>query len=138
MEPRRYRSKVDTWVVILFGATIAFVAWAIFSEWKAGQESLLFVLIPLALGAGLPIWTLLGTHYTLDDATLKVRSGPLRWTVPLKGISKVEQTRTLASSPALSLDRIAITYDRFSQVVISPHDREAFLSDLEHRRQAAA
>ena len=42
--------------------------------------------VTLLLGAGLPLWILLGTRYEHSSGRLLVCCGPFRWTVPLKEI----------------------------------------------------
>lgn len=90
------------------------------------------------VGVALPLWVLLGTHYTLTDSTLQVRSGPFRWRIPLSEINGIEHTRSPLSSPALSLDRLQISYGRGSLLMISPRDRDAFMRELAARGVAAA
>ena len=45
-------------------------------------------------------------------------------------IRKIEKTNSILSSPALSLDRIAIFYNKYDEVYISPKDRDNFIKDL--------
>lgn len=80
------------------------------------------------------LWTALGTSYTLDARSLRIRCGPFRWTIALKEIQSVTPTRNARSGPALSLDRLRIEYQTHHRIMISPRDQEAFLRDLEHRR----
>jgi hypothetical protein len=62
-----------------------------------------------------------------------VRSGQLRWRVPLAAIQAVHPTRSPLSAPALSLDRLRVEYrvnGRQKQIVISPADRAGFYDSL--------
>ena len=43
---------------------------------------------------------------------------------------KIEKTNSILSSPALSLDRIAIKFNKFDEVYISPKEKQAFVDDL--------
>ena len=38
--------------------------------------------------------------------------------------------RSAFSAPALSLDRIRITYNKYDEIVVSPKDKKVFLDDL--------
>jgi hypothetical protein len=93
---------------------------------------------PLALVIGgataLVAWIFLSTRYVVENGRLDVRSGPFRWRVPIDAISRIERTRNPLSSPALSLDRLAIEYDG-KRLMISPLDRAGFLDAIK-RAQA--
>lgn len=131
-----YRSRVDRWVLIVLLATAGICVAAVVGAVRAGSAPWPATLLLLGLGALLPLW-LLDTRYVLGDYELRVRSGPFRWRVPLADIRQVVQTRTLLAGPALSLQRLIITYGAAARlVVISPRDMQAFLSDLEARRRA--
>lgn len=134
MTPRVFRSKVDGWIrLVLILAIVVEIAALSAAAIEVGDP--LAVLLFLAaglLGAALFVWVLVGTHYTVDKATLRIASGPFRWRVPLADIDSVEPTRNPLSSPALSLDRLRIRYrggrfGRSRQVLVSPADKARFL-----------
>ena len=63
----------------------------------------------------------------------KIEGGNLfvwRTKIDIKSIRKVYETRNPLSSPALSLDRIAIVYNKFDEVLISPVERDDFIQEL--------
>jgi hypothetical protein len=133
-----YRSKTDAWLVAvvvfsaiasLFGAIVVLfagfsVAWAL-AAFIAG------------IGAGLPLWLLYSTHYTLGQGQLVVRSGPFTWRITIADITSVTPTSNPLSSPALSMDRLRIEYGKGASLMISPRDKNRFLNDLEAARRAA-
>jgi hypothetical protein len=96
------------------------------------------VLLLLGLGVGLPLWTMIATHYTLDSKLLIVQSGPFKWRVPIIDITTIAPTKSPISSPALSRDRLRIDYGRSKTLMISPRDKEKFLRDIEALRRDAA
>lgn len=49
-------------------------------------------------------------------------------------IKNISETRNPISSPALSLDRLEIVYNRFDSVLISPADKIDFIAELLHRK----
>jgi len=90
----------------------------------------------LLVGGALPLWILGGTKYTIAAPMLIVQSGPFRWQIPVAEITRIEPTRNPLSSPALSLDRLRITYGRNRACMVSPRDKDAFIAEL--RRNGAS
>ena len=126
-----YRSKVDTW---LAGAMVAAALLVLIVGGLMVSSPLRakwFVVPPMVLlGVVLPLWLLLSTDYRIADQNLLIRSGPFRWRIPIREIRSVGPTRNARSSPALSLDRLLITYGRGQSCMISPKDKEGFLHEL--------
>ncbi|PMR75823.1 PH domain-containing protein [Billgrantia endophytica] len=130
-----YTSKIDAWLgVVLIGAVIACI-FAFLLSLRSGNTAATLVTLPvLIIGAGLPLWLMMNTSYTLGDTTLSVRSGPFRWSVPIKDITGITSTSSPLSSPALSLDRLRIAYGRRRSIMISPKLKDQFIKELEARR----
>jgi hypothetical protein len=132
----RHKSKIDTWLIVVLASAAAVSLFAgvtaVMADARSGWWALAMC---LAFGVGLPLWLILGTEYRLESSRLHVRSGPFRWSIPVREITAVEPTRNPLSSPALSLDRLRIDYGRGKSVMISPRDRERFLRDLEAARR---
>lgn len=136
--PITYRSRIDTWLVAVIVAAIASVIYSSVQALTAPVPgTVLIVVLVLLVSIALPAWLFLATHYTLTATELRIRSGPFRWTVPLRDIVSVTPTRNPLSSPALSLDRLRIEYGSGRWIMISPRDRDGFLRDLDHRRGLA-
>ena len=118
----RFSSKIDLWLVLVLGGATAATLWGlrqVLAEPDAFAVGVAFVVA--ALGVGLLLWLL-------------VRCGPFRTRIALDQIRSVKPSRSLASSPALSLDRLAIAYGRFGTVLVSPKDQAGFIAAL--RQQA--
>jgi len=138
MNTTTFKSKIDAWlwVVLVISAGACFVA----AMFLAAPDSLalrLNAFVLVMVGSVLPIWILTSTRYTFTATDLDVRCGPFRWRVPLRDIRTVTPTKNPLSSPALSLDRLRIDYGRNRWIMVSPRDRERFLSELEARGVAA-
>lgn len=134
MAAKRFRSKVDPWIMVLLVVVIAFQFFAIgTAALRAGDpmETTVMILVAIAV-LGLMIWLLIGTYYVVDRGTLKIVSGPFRWKVPIDQITSVEATRSPLSSPALSMDRIRIRYGKRRRIMISPADKAEFLKAIGH------
>lgn len=129
-----YRSAVDWWFyVVVFGVAIATIPTMV-PLFASGQPvRVLTAVVILLLACGLPLWLLASTYYRIEASALIVRSGPFRWTVPLSEIRSVRPSRSLMSSPALSLDRVRIDYGRGRSLLVSPRDREGFIATIQRR-----
>ncbi len=129
-----YRSKIDAWIAVLLvcapaGLLAAAILPAVLQHDFRGLTPICIMLVvALAL-----MWPL---YYEITDAELIVRSGLIRWRIPLTGIVRVRPTNSPLSSPALSLDRLEIAYEkngRPKKILISPQDKEGFLLNLRSR-----
>jgi membrane protein YdbS with pleckstrin-like domain len=132
--PMRFKSKVDSWlvaVVIVTGMAALAAGAVVLREGAPG--GLLTMLLLVALVVALPIWLLAATDYAFEQTALRIRSGPFRWTIRLDEIRSVQPTRNPLSSPALSLDRLRITYGGGKFIMISPEDKAGFLQELRKR-----
>ena len=131
-----YKSKIDAWIVlILVGLPLGVLFGLIFAETASTAELIIMVAVIGAVTL-LPFWLLATTDYRFRDDSLYIRSGPLNWTIPLSGIRRIEPSRSFASGPALSMDKLLIYYGKHDWILISPKDKEGFLSELESRRNA--
>ncbi|GAB4028016.1 PH domain-containing protein [Spirosoma gilvum] len=126
---KTYKSKVGLELAIpLAGLLVAIGCLMIVKGLWAGAGIILFVSLSIA-------HLFLTTHYKLDEYTLKIQSGFFfRKELPYTSIRKIIETRNPISSPALSLDRIEIVYNRFDSVLISPEDKMNFIAELLHRK----
>ena len=52
----------------------------------------------LAGAASVILWSLFKTDYMVTTDTLRVRYGPLRWSIPLSSIQSVQPSRSIISS----------------------------------------
>jgi len=77
------------------------------------------------------------THYTFGESALQVRCGPITVDAPYAAIQRAVLSSSLMSGYAMSLKRIEIEYDSGSTMLISPADREGFLSELRRRAPQA-
>ena len=133
-----YRSKVDTWlvVVLIAAATVAAISCAVAIPVPDADDEF-WILTTLVFAIGFPIWIFASTDYTLTDTALDIRSGPFRWSIPFADITALVPTRNPLSSPALSLDRLRVESGSHKSIMISPRDRDEFIREVEARRAAA-
>lgn len=128
MANRRFRSKVDAWLIVVgvAGIVVALIAIALAASEDPGSMPTILAFVLVLVTCALIASTFLFTWYDVDGSTLTVQSGPFRWRVPIDEIDSVKPTRSPLSSPALSLDRLDIRYGK-RRIMVSPADKRGFL-----------
>ena len=129
----RFESKRDLWAVLLTRvlpfvmlAVIAAVGYAR-GESMRGPTAGLIILIVVELFLVEPLMR--STCYVIEGDTLLVRSGVIKWRVPIGDIRSITPTRSVASAPALSLDRLRIEYGN-RVILVSPEEKQRFIEAL--------
>lgn len=134
--PLVFKSRIDTWLLVVLLSAVAVVVLGIDALAGSGAVWRWPLIVVLAAVALLPIWILLQTRYLLYDSELRIACGPFRWSVPIDEISNVVETQSRAASPALSLRRLRIEYGGRA-IMIAPSSQDLFLRSLEVRREDA-
>lgn len=117
---KTFRSKVDWWLV---GIIIIVFAYPIIDGILSKQYALSFTMLAILVLIGIMFSKI---KYVIVGNVLKI------WwiKVEIQSIRKIYKTRNPLSSPALSLDRIAIVYNKFDEVLISPKNKKEFIDEL--------
>jgi hypothetical protein len=80
------------------------------------------------------IWMLLDTKYRIKEKQLFNFSGPIRGSIEIATIRKVERWNkwyvTSLLKPALGKDGLIIYYNKFDDIYISPKEKEIFIAAL--------
>lgn len=122
-----FKSAIDAWFYVLaLGLPAVVIGTILVSLEEYDLSTILVVGVVTLISLGLPVWLMLSTRYVVEDETLRVLSGPFRWTIPLRDIRSVEPSRSVLSSPALSLDRLKIRYGAGRSLLVSPRDVGGF------------
>lgn len=124
MKPVVYKSEISPWIFVPFFGVFTFVL-VIFIYNKI-WFGVLF-LVPILLFV---IHMLLNTNYTVADSFLKIRCGSFNQIVDISTIKKITETNNPISSPATSLDRLEIAYNKWDRVIISPSNKMEFIAHL--------
>ncbi|MFV8784437.1 PH domain-containing protein [Microbulbifer sp. SA54] len=130
---QEFQSKVDTWLAVIIWGSVIFsmiIAIYLLMVQPISGANLAIVATISALGVILPVWIMFSTNYIVSDGVLKIHSGPFSWSVPVDEISSVTATHNTLSSPALSLDRLRITYSSGKSIMVSPQAKSDFLSAI--------
>ncbi len=124
---KEFTSKIDTWLLGVIVAVILVSVVTVFLVMKKGGTiGYLSAIFMAVVGAALPVWLLLSTKYIVTGEALIIRSGPFSQSVLLASISSVQNTRSPRSSPALSLDRLRISYANGKSIMVSPKNKRKF------------
>jgi len=137
----KFKTKIDWWLHLLFVVWVGFNVWSIASliNNEAGSLMTAIIFTPLSIFLIVPIW--LNTYYYLGENELLVKCGLFNIAkIDYRSIISVNKTRSLISSPALSLDRLEITSAAKSggfnnSVIISPKDKQGFTEQLKIRNK---
>ena len=119
-----FKSKIDWW----FGLILVY---PIFLSITALLEGEWIGLLGLAGVVGFILILSKTTQYIINENQLIVKS---TWIVneriDISKITKVEKSNSILSSPALSLDRLLVRYNKYDEVLISPKEKIEFINEL--------
>ena len=134
---KQHRSRVDFLFALLMLVGIFLVDLAAMGTSMvfhlAAPHAIFMSLVGVLCLPVLVLLFLLPMRYTLTSDELMMRSGLLRWHIPLSAIMAAKTRRSLRPAPALSYHRLRIDYregNRSRSIDLSPRDRNRFLSDL--------
>lgn len=119
-----YKSKIDWWLGLFFVYPIyRSIVSIIDGEW-IGYPVLVFFLLFI-------VFISKSTRYIIAENQLIVKCMFIvNDRIEISKIRKIEKTNSVLSSPALSLDRIAIYYNKFDEIMVSPKEREDLIKEL--------
>jgi hypothetical protein len=122
----KYKSKIDLWLIIIL--TLVFGGIVIFSVIKKEWIGFIIAIIPTIF-----IWNMFrSTYYIVTEEELIIRCGIFyKLVIKITDIRKISESNDLISSPALSIDRLEILYNRFDTILISPKKKYEFLQSIE-------
>ena len=115
-----YKSKIDWWLILLIVGVFGYpIVDGILS--KEYTLSIVFSILLVLF-----YFLAKSIQYKIDGENLII----WRTKIPIQTIHKVYRTRMPLSSPALSLDRIGVVYNKYDEIFISPKEREEFIKEL--------
>ncbi len=120
-----FPSKKDMFFRIIIWGCIAVCFLPLLRE----EYYALFFTVPLAL---LMMWGWFKTGYFIEREELIIQSGPLKKRIVISEIEKIVKTKNPLSAPALSIDRLEISYGKFELALVSPKDKHQFITQLKH------
>jgi len=139
MKNEVFNTKYDWWIVALIVVPILLLflygikKLAICDCNNTGAWYLMGISLAMAVIIRIFAWPV---NYILKADKLIVKSGFFRIPISYEAIKSVEPSRNPVSSPAWSLNRLKIEYEKKGKkkwILISPKDREVFLETLKSR-----
>jgi len=121
---KTYKSKIDWWFGILFFYPIFLGITSIVEGKWIGFIYFSFII-------GVIIFISKTTNYRIEGNELTVKClWIINDRIEISKIRKIEKSNSILSSPALSLDRIAVYYNKYDEVYISPKEKQDFIDAL--------
>lgn len=122
----KFKSKIDIWLVLFLSIVFGGIAIKLFFDGIWGV--LIFILFVIAF----IVHMFTTTFYIIKDEKLIIKCGFLiNISIPVVTIKKISETNNIMSSPALSLDRLEILYNKFDTVMISPKEKTKFIEAIQ-------
>ncbi|MBD1261549.1 PH domain-containing protein [Maribacter polysiphoniae] len=123
-----YKSKIGIGLVLFIVFVFGISSYTLVIEKSWGGLSF------MALTAAFIAYLFHQTYYTIDGNILKVKSGfLLNQSYEISRITKISETHNPISAPAASLDRLEISFDNGTSVIISPKEKYGFIDGLVQR-----
>jgi hypothetical protein len=121
---KRYHSKIGALFLIPVLVLLISLSYSVYNETKIFGIAVLITISSFILDL------ICRTYYFIKDDYLFIRCGIFTTTIEVKSIRKISDSKNLISSPALSIDRLEIIYNKFDSVLISPKDKAGIINDL--------
>ncbi|MDR7210056.1 PH domain-containing protein [Flavobacterium piscis] len=122
----RFKSKIDIWLVLFLGVIFGGIAI------KMAFDGVWGVLFFMSLVIIFIVHMFMTTFYIIEGEKLIIKCGFLiNISIAVETIKKISETNNIMSSPALSLDRLEILYNKFDTVMISPKEKIKFIEAIQ-------
>ena len=120
-----YKSKLGLELIIPISLLFGYALFELIAE-----KSWLGVLIIL-LTISFIFYTFLSINYKIEKEKLNVKCAfIINENIEIKSIRKITETYNPLSSPAASINRIEIFYNKFDSILISPKNKKDFIQDI--------
>ena len=121
-----FRSKIDLWLIVVI---IASLLLPIIIAWVEPSALTIAALTTITMFL-LTGWLFWATRYVVQNNALTIYTGFGKVCIPIESIKSVTPSRNVLASPALSLDRLEISYGKNQSILISPKDKSEFLTAI--------
>jgi len=122
---KKFKSKLGFEFMIPIFGVLTFVLYTLIVTKALIGTGIISVLILFIL------YLFINTEYLISGENLNIKSGFLvNENININSIRKLSETNNTISSPAASIDRIEILYNKFDTILVSPKDKYEFIESL--------
>jgi hypothetical protein len=122
---KRYESKIG-WGLVFFIASVI-----VSTSLVLIVNHVWFGLVINLAVTGFIVHMFTTTYYVIEGDVLQVKCGfVINMRIAISSVNKIEETNNPFGSPATSLDRVAIYYNKWDVVMISPKDKIDFIRHI--------
>ena len=122
---KKYYSKIGTGIILFLTIILGGILTLMISF------KLWLGVIIILLVIGFVLYLFKTTYYIIDNNELIVRAGFVtNKTIKIESIRKISDSNNILSSPANSLDRIEISFNKYDNILISPKEKSLFIEHL--------
>lgn len=122
---KNYKSKLGLELILPFSLILGYAIFELINK-----KSWLGVFI-LSLTILFILYIFFSINYKIEKENLNIKCTFLiNENIEIKSIRKITETYNPLSSPAASIDRIEIFYNKFDSVLISPKKKKEFIDDI--------
>ncbi|MDX2196124.1 MAG: PH domain-containing protein [Cytophagales bacterium] len=122
---KTFKSKVDVWIVLLMNLSLFLPCIMLIND----KSWVGFAIV--AVTALSSFYILFSFRYYISDTHLVIKISFFTIAnIEIHKIKTIEETNTIISAPAASLDRLYIYYNKYDFAIISPADKADFINTL--------
>lgn len=129
----RFKSRIDSFFIILFGILISFCIWIGWmdinssDEWgKYAGSAVMLLLI------GLISWFSFTCHYLITGKKMIYKWGLFKGEIEIQSITRIEKNTILwtGNRPATAFRGLVVSYAKLNKVYLSPENEDLFIKEL--------
>ena len=125
-----FKSKIDWWL----GLPLLYPIFLSITDIIEGKWIGYLLLISIVLFV---VFISKSTKYIVNENQLVVKCMFIvNAKIEISTIRKIEKSNSILSSPALSMDRIAVRYNKYDEIYLSPKEKQLFIDELVKRNSA--
>ena len=125
-----FKSKIDWWL----GLPLLYPIFLSITSITEGKWFGYLLLISIVLFV---VFISKSTKYIVNENQLVVKCMFIvNAKIEISTIRKIEKSNSILSSPALSMDRIAVRYNKYDEIYLSPKEKQLFIDELVKRNSA--
>ena len=123
-----YKSKRDILIGVVIWGVALLLLYGIYQAVFIDVTILGTVVMTALLVLLVSFW--FRTIYKIEEDILHIHYGPFRFQVAISEITSIRHAKSIFTGPALSVERIEITYSNYNVIQISPKEKETLVKQL--------